>query len=70
MQSFKHSGSAARAISCFFLVSTWFAGASSIAQTEQPGSADAATTEALEEIVITGSYIKGSTTTGALPIAV
>jgi len=33
-------------------------------------SSDADADEALEEIVITGSYIKGSSTTGALPIVV
>ncbi len=70
MQSFKYSGSVARVISCFFLAPALFTAAPSIAQTGQSGSADAAKAEALEEIVITGSYIKGSKTTGALPIAV
>jgi outer membrane receptor protein involved in Fe transport len=40
------------------------------AQAQQAGQSDAAGDEPIEEIIITGSYIKSSTTTGALPISV
>jgi iron complex outermembrane receptor protein len=59
--------SVARPFSGFFLIAALTITAPSQAQNQ--GSA-AASEEPLEEIIITGSYIKGSSTTGALPISV
>ncbi len=64
MRMSKHAGRNGHFIHCFFLVS--------MLAVSGPGSAqtDSSETDQLEEIVITGSYIKGSPTTGALPISV
>jgi len=70
MSTFKHTACVTRSISCFFLVPFLAVGGPTFAQSGQSGNADSAEPERLEEIVITGSYIKGSKTTGALPISV
>jgi iron complex outermembrane receptor protein len=70
MPTFKQTRYVAHIISCFFLIPLLAVAGPSFAQTGQSGKADAAGVESIEEIVITGSYIRGSKTTGALPIAV
>jgi len=63
MRNYTQAGRAAQFISCFSFVTVLAVSGLTYAQ-------DAADDEALEEIIITGSHIKGSTTTGALPISV
>ena len=63
MRNYIQAGRVPRFISCIFFVTVLAVSGLAHAQ-------EAADDEALEEIIITGTHIRGSTTTGALPISV
>jgi len=63
MRNYIQAGRVAQFISCFSFVTVLAVSGLTYAQ-------EAADDEALEEIIITGTHIKGSTMTGALPITV
>ena len=63
MRNYIQAGRVPRFISCIFFVTVLAVSGLAHAQ-------EAADDEALEEIIITGTHIKGSTTSGALPISV
>lgn len=70
MRMFKPAEAVASFTARFTLIAVLAASGLAYAQTDQAGKKGATNDEPLEEIIITGSYIKGSTTTGALPISV
>ncbi len=63
MRNYIQAGRVAQFISSFSFVTVLAVSGLTYAQ-------EAADDEALEEIIITGTHIRGSTTTGALPISV